>query len=114
MGTTTQLSLPMAFHICSAVVAACTSSCFSSLANDTAAMQHTVDVMQTLKFGYKSVLYFNSLFVSCVSGVSSNLVLLHLFVNRQTDMLVFAMFLLLCCSAAPGQHGTVCSTVHVC
>ena len=37
MGTTTQLSLPMAFHMSPAVHAACTSACLSSPANDTAA-----------------------------------------------------------------------------
>lgn len=36
MGTTTQLSLPMAFHMSAAVVAARTSACFSSLASPTA------------------------------------------------------------------------------
>ena len=37
MGTTTQLSLPIAFHMAPAVRAACTSACLSSPANDTAA-----------------------------------------------------------------------------
>ncbi len=35
MGTTTQLSLPMACHMSPAVLAACTSACLSSLANPT-------------------------------------------------------------------------------
>ena len=39
MGTTTQLSRPMAFHISAAVVAARTSACFSSLASPTASKQ---------------------------------------------------------------------------
>ena len=42
MGTTTQLSLPMAFHMSSAVLAACTSSCLSSLASDTATSQRMI------------------------------------------------------------------------
>lgn len=36
MGTTTQLSLPMAFHMSPAVRAACTSACFCSPASPTA------------------------------------------------------------------------------
>ena len=41
MGTTTQLSLPMAFHMSAAVLAACTSACLSSLANPTVGRQRS-------------------------------------------------------------------------
>ena len=76
MGTTTQLSFPMAFHMSSAVRAACTSACLSSPANDTTASKlHSLrpdDCIYRIKVDAKLVCCFNGTRRSTRLGTHQN------------------------------------------